>query len=120
MKIMRQKLQIKFLEKNCIIMNFIIKKYLNKKEAFSAGVCKLKESFVDFPNKFLMSSVVSCRVVNVVDARPVFQNLGEFCDLIATASILRKWAENYYKGSNVITYNSIESVCASSLFFFFL
>ena len=73
---------------------FIIKKVFSQKGAYLTDVCKWEESFVDFANKFLMSSCISCRVVNAVDARPVFENLSKFCDLIARASrFQRKGAE---------------------------
>lgn len=92
--------------------------------AFLTGVCKVEESFVDFANEFSMSSCVSCRVVNVVDAGPVFQNLGKFCDLIAIASLApRKGAEISFIKFLVLvgkTYNSMASVSASPLVLFFL
>ena len=92
--------------------------------SFLTGGCKIEESFVDFANKFLMSSCVSCRVVNVVDAGPVFQNLSKFRDLIAIASLApRKGAEISFIKFLVLvgtTNNSMASVRASPLVLFFL
>ncbi len=36
------------------------------------------ECFVNFADKFCVSSSVSCRRVDVVHARPVFENSSEF------------------------------------------
>ena len=52
--------------------------YREKRWVCALSTSELEESFVDFSDKFCMSAAVLIGVVVIVNAGPVFQNLGEF------------------------------------------